>query len=347
MQKFFSSLFLPSGFLLLAAMAFQRWGASREMLSALIRIYPYAVLGVGAFLGWRFHRIWFTFAILAIFLPNWLFLPDVAKHVGPGHVRLLFHATALLLPLNLGILSFASVREKGPTASRIRLGVGLILFQLLVFAICLYQPARRNSFVEHLLAGGGFVEWTPIARLGLLAFGLVFLLFAIRFVRHPSPIDSGFLWALIAIFLALHLKKIGDISSFYLSTAGLILIISLIETSYSLAYHDELTGLPGRRALNEALHRLGDNYTVAMVDVDHFKKFNDQHGHGVGDQVLRMVAANLERLMGGAKAFRYGGEEFLLLFPGKSVSNAIPSLEALRKAIAASDFTLRGKGRPR
>ena len=347
MQKFFSSLFLPSGFLLLAAVAFQQWGASREMLSALVHIYPYAVLGVGTFLGWRFHRIWFAFAILAIFLPNWLFLPDVAKHVGPGNVRLLFHATALLLPLNLGILSFASVREKGPMASRIQLGVGLILFQLLVFAICLYQPARRNSFLEHLLAGGGFVEWTPIARLGLLAFGLAFLLLAIRFVRHPSPIDSGFLWALIAIFLALHLKKIGDISSFYLSTAGLILIISLIETSYSLAYHDELTGLPGRRALNEALHRLGDSYTVAMVDVDHFKKFNDQYGHVVGDQVLRMVAANLERLVSGAKAFRYGGEEFLLLFPGKSVSNAIPSLEALRKAIATSDFTLRGKGRPR
>jgi diguanylate cyclase (GGDEF)-like protein len=50
--------------------------------------------------------------------------------------------------------------------------------------------------------------------------------------------------------------------------------------------------------------------------------------------------------VGGAKAFRYGGEEFLLLFPGKSVSNAIPSLDALRKAIAASDFTLRGKDRP-
>ena len=347
MQKFFSSLFLPSGFLLLAAAAFQQWGASREMLSALVRIYPYAVLGVGVFLGWRFHRSWFAFAILAIFLSDWFLLHGAAGQLGPGHAPLLFHATALLLPLNLGMLSFASVREEGPTPSRIRFGVGLILFQLLVFAVCHYQRARHGSLLEVCLTGGGFFEWTPIARLGLLAFGLVFLLFAIRFVRHPSPINSGFLWALIAIFLALHGKRVGSISSFYLSTAGLILIISLIETSYSLAYHDELTGLPGRRALNEAVHRLGESYTVAMVDVDHFKRFNDQHGHAVGDQVLRMVAANLERIVGGAKAFRYGGEEFVLLFPGKSVSNAIPSLEALRKAIAASEFSLRGKDRPR
>ena len=348
MQKLFSSLFLPSGFLLLAAVAFQQWGAKPQSFASLMHIYPFAVLGVGAFLGWRFHRSWFAFAILAIFLSDCFLLHGATKqHVGSGIARLFFHATALLLPLNLGILSFASVPEKGPKSSRLQLGVGLILFQLLVFAICHNEPDRYNSFLEHILTGRGFVAWTPIARLGLLAFGLVFLLLLIRFVRHPTPIDSGFLWALIAIFLALHLKKIGEISSFYLSTAGLILIISLIETSYSLAYHDELTGLPGRRALNEALLRLGDSYTVAMVDVDHFKKFNDQHGHAVGDQVLRMVAANLERIVGGAKTFRYGGEEFVLLFPGKSVSNAIPSLEALRKTIAASDFTLRGRDRPR
>ena len=62
-----------------------------------------------------------------------------------------------------------------------------------------------------------------------------------------------------------------------------------------MAYHDELTGLPGRRALNEALLRVGSRYAVAMVDVDHFKHFNDAYGHEVGDQVLRMVAAQLDR----------------------------------------------------
>ena len=60
--------------------------------------------------------------------------------------------------------------------------------------------------------------------------------------------------------------------------------------AYQMAFRDELTGLPGRRALNERMQRLGRNYVLAMSDVDHFKRFNDTHGHDVGDQVLRLVA---------------------------------------------------------
>ncbi len=350
MRKFLTYLLLPSGLLLLAAVAFLKWGAKPQSLAALTLIYPYAVLGVGAFLAWRFRQSWLAFSVLAIVLSERALLHGATGRAGSAHAPLLFPAVALLLPLILGILSFESARERGPAAPRIPLGLSLVLFQALILAMChsqAHRAARQGSLLERILTGGGFVEWTPIARLSLVAFGLVFLFFAIRFARHPGPIDSGFLWSLIAVFLALNAKKVGPISSFYLSTAGLILIVCFIENSYSLAYHDELTGLPARRALNEALLRLRDKYTVAMIDVDHFKRFNDQYGHEVGDQVLRMVGTNLERILSGARAFRYGGEEFAVLFPGRSLSNAIPSLEALRKTIAASDFTLRGKDRPR
>ena len=82
-----------------------------------------------------------------------------------------------------------------------------------------------------------------------------------------------------------------------------------------MAFRDELTGLPGRRALNEKLQRMGRVYTLAMADVDHFKAFNDTHGRR-GDQVLRMVAAQLRRVSGGGHAYRYGGE-FTLVFPAR------------------------------
>jgi diguanylate cyclase (GGDEF)-like protein len=114
-----------------------------------------------------------------------------------------------------------------------------------------------------------------------------------------------------------------------------------------MAYRDELTGLPARRALNDALLRVGGTYTVAMVDVDHFKKFNDTHGHDVGDQVLRMVAGRLARVPGGGRAFRYGGEEFAVLFPGKTVEESAPHLETLRAAVASATFTKRGLDRPK
>ena len=109
-----------------------------------------------------------------------------------------------------------------------------------------------------------------------------------------------------------------------LATAGLILISSIIENSLFLAYHDELTSLPARRAFNDALLRLEAPYTVAVVDIDHFKKFNDTYGHETGDQVLRLVAAKLAGVTGGGRAYRVGGEEFSILFPGNQPKTPCP-----------------------
>lgn len=81
-----------------------------------------------------------------------------------------------------------------------------------------------------------------------------------------------------------------------------------------------------------------------MADVDHFKAFNDTHGHDVGDQVLRMVAAQLRRVSGGGYAYRYGGEEFTLVFPGKTAVEAMPYLETVRQAIEAYQMRLREAG---
>jgi GGDEF domain-containing protein len=113
-----------------------------------------------------------------------------------------------------------------------------------------------------------------------------------------------------------------------------------------MAFCDDLTGLPSRRALNEDLRGMGRRYALAMVDVDHFKKFNDTHGHDVGDQVLRMVAFRILKVAGGGRAYRYGGEEFTIIFPGKDSKDALTHLEALRKEIADYRMTLRGPDRP-
>lgn len=92
---------------------------------------------------------------------------------------------------------------------------------------------------------------------------------------------------------------------------------------------------------------LGGKYTIAMLDIDFFKKFNDTYGHKVSDQVIRFIALIIKNVSGGGKAFRYGGEEFTVIFPGKGLEEAVPHLEDLREAIARRAFTLRGKDRPR
>src|SRR5437660_11210609 len=108
-----------------------------------------------------------------------------------------------------------------------------------------------------------------------------------------------------------------------------------------MAYHDELTQLPSRRALNEALLKMDDTYTIAMVDIDHFKQFNDKYGHDTGDQVLRLVASKLARVSGGGEAYRCGGEEFAIIFPEKTTAGVLGHLEKLRATVETSLLQVR------
>jgi len=91
--------------------------------------------------------------------------------------------------------------------------------------------------------------------------------------------------------------------------------------------------------------RLKHPYSIAVVDIDHFKRFNDTYGHDTGDQVLRLVAASLGNVSGGGQAYRCGGEEFNILFAGKTTAEVSPHLEQLREKIEKSEFHLRGDDR--
>lgn len=179
------------------------------------------------------------------------------------------------------------------------------------------------------------------ALVALLATGLTLTLLLLRYGR---PQQAGQWLGFVCMAWALLRGASHPIELALMSAASLTaLCISLAHEGFHMAFRDELTGLPGRRALNERLQRMGRTYTLAMADVDHFKAFNDTHGHDVGDQVLRMVASQLRRVPGGGHAYRYGGEEFTLVFPGKTVAEAMPHLETVRRAIEAYQMRLRDK----
>jgi len=129
--------------------------------------------------------------------------------------------------------------------------------------------------------------------------------------------------------------------SLTLTLVTLYYLLVIVIDAYFLAYRDDLTSLPSRRALNQLALSLGRKYTVAMLDIDHFKKFNDTYGHDIGDQVLKLVAAKIGNVSGGGKAFRYGGEEFTIVFPRKTLEQALPELEAVREAIQDYDIVIR------
>jgi len=160
-------------------------------------------------------------------------------------------------------------------------------------------------------------------------------------------LESSFFALLSGAGLALYFFPDMARVEFIFFMALLVVLVLIIRNSFYLAYRDELTGLAGRRSLREQINKLGNLYSIAMIDVDFFKKFNDRYGHDVGDQVLKMVAEKIARAGNSSKAYRYGGEEFTLVFPGKSVKDVLPCLESLRNSIADETFTIRGKGRSR
>ena len=125
-----------------------------------------------------------------------------------------------------------------------------------------------------------------------------------------------------------------------------------LEHARREALTDSLTGLSNRKAFDEKLLEMtreskesGNVFTLLMVDIDHFKSFNDNFGHQVGDQVLRLVARTLrDGLKGYDFAARYGGEEFAILLPDTEMPAGLAVGNSLRKAIAMKDVVNRNTG---
>lgn len=127
--------------------------------------------------------------------------------------------------------------------------------------------------------------------------------------------------------------------------AALVILLTLAFQMLHLAYIDELTQLPQRRALLSHLNRLGRKSAVCMLDVDHFKKFNDTYGHDVGDQVLKLLGSILGSIKG-LTAYRYGGEEFTLVFSHNNPDVLKEKLEEVRLAVAEYPLVIRKPDRP-
>ena len=339
--KLGARLALPEAPLLLGTILLVHLPSLHGLLVSFGKFYPIAAFALGLFLSLRYQRARLLFCLVIVALAAWG--PLAAKLDAR---QMIFDAAALLVPLNLLVLAILPDRGFFTPAGWRKWAV--ILGELLVVAIVAKTgPAAGDAFFRASLLAPGIVRFIGLPAPAVLAFVLAFAMLAVLTIREPDGPGRGALWGLVACGIALTMEKPGVGATVAFSTAAVALSVAIIETSYHQVYHDALTGLPGRRALDEALLRLGEQYVVAMVDVDHFKKFNDTFGHDVGDEVLRMVAARLAAVEGGGKAYRYGGEEFSILFPGITAAEATRALETVREAVADSEFTVRKRLRPR
>jgi diguanylate cyclase len=165
--------------------------------------------------------------------------------------------------------------------------------------------------------------------LGLLAPNNVF--------NHPAAMRAPATWALIHGGFVLA-ASVAYLVNWRLSERQAVEISRLVSRLEGLARTDPLTGVPNRRVWEEELpreldraRRMGTGLCVAMIDLDHFKSYNDQFGHQAGDLVLKEAASAWRTQMRSTDLLaRYGGEEFVLLLPACALDDAVRIVERLR-----------------
>ncbi len=310
----------------------------------LMAYLPFLIFFIGLVLSLRFNksRIFYPLILLTISLFILEHTQVIIKPELPFQ-ELLQVLLGVIIPLNIFV--FSLLKERGFLSLWGIIKFAVIGAQLYTAVWILNNPAQ----IAYQLIFGELISFSPYSVLpqGVLLISTSTLVaLIIKGCFFPSYSDVGLIFTMASTAIPLHLRSETGLLIFF-AAAGLILIMTIIQDSYRMSYIDELTSLPGRRALQEELLKLSGSYTIAMVDIDFFKKFNDKHGHDVGDEVLRMVASCLTGVTGGGKAFRYGGEEFTILFPAKEIAAAIPHLDSLRETVAKRAFVVRGKDRPK
>ncbi len=310
---------------------------------SLLNYALYIVVAIGIFISLWLNRIQPFLVLMSIGLLNVL----LSYFSVPSEMNLaaavLFPVLSFLLPLNL--LLWILLPEKGVCNKRFDVAV-LSVFVIQAIAIYWLMTDLSLKWIEPLSMR--IVEGSQVLQLPF-AGGLMFLLagfvlsFKLRYQRFKVLYHAVVVVLLLMAYGLNEFFQPGVLAWFSLISAAII-ILSVIFDSHHIAYTDELTGILGRRALYEAFLGLGRKYSIAMVDIDHFKNFNDTYGHDVGDEVLRVVASILDTVSGG-KAYRYGGEEFALVFSGKTTAEVLPELERLRAEIAGEslEFVVKGK----
>lgn len=314
---------------------------SYKSLSVIFVTLPYILAFFAIVLSVWFQHSRAFYAICLL-----LFTMSVITSDGRLNHKALINGISIVIPIVFIML--AVTEEKGITSKHglIKGAVVAALTLIVVIDSGTENPVFLNLKQSDLIIRhSGNVESIP--NLSFFLFIICLCVLLTRFLLLSSMMDAAFTGATLGCFIILHFTRYRDVSAIFYSAVFLIFVTALFEASYSLAFHDTLTGVLSRRAMEQEMLRLGGKYTIAMVDIDHFKKVNDKYGHQVGDDVLRMVAAMMKKSISGGKTFRYGGEEFAVVFPRKTKADVVEIMDSLRISIENRPLIIRGPNRPK
>lgn len=302
-------------------------------------ILPYIVLSIVLILSQPFNQGRVGMIAISMAIAYWIIQERLQVPLSQGTTRIEFTLIAFLLPISMMATFIFPERRIFSKYGAGYVGILLFMFFWCWIIISHFAETDMNHIWEtYLLA---IPEISPLPILIVLYSIVMCGLSAIFVLTRSNSTDLASYTCLLYSSLTFALFSVDFISSTMFSIAGLLLLYYIISASHELAFIDQLTSIPGRRALESEMKHLGRRYTIAMLDVDHFKKFNDTYGHDTGDDVLKLVASIMAETGGNAKVYRYGGEEFTVLFKGKTAEQSLEYLEELREDIANYDLIIR------
>ena len=300
---------------------------------------PYILLSVAVLLCHTFRQGRMAMVSLTMLVAYFIIQVRLQTPLNTGTTLLELSLLAALVPITC-LLVYA-FPDNGVNSK------SMFLYALVVVLFMVWA----QLIVSHFHAGG-FESWSEgilftVRDFSKLPFILVLYslcllgLTSILVLVYNRSIDVVVYSAILLSSSTFIFFDIQYISSTMFSLSGILIIVYVMSASHDMAFNDQLTNIPGRHALEVDMKHLGRKYSMAMVDIDHFKKFNDTYGHDIGDDVLKLVARILRETTGGAKAYRYGGEEFTIIFKGKNTEQVKEHLQVLISEIQNYDMIIR------
>ncbi|RTZ17323.1 GGDEF domain-containing protein [Vibrio aquaticus] len=303
--------------------------------------FPYILFCSAIMLSHAFKQSRIAMVASALMLCYWVIQERLQSPLSSGTTILELSLLAALLPIALLLVySYKDSKLFTRSFASYLVTLSLLAFWCYLILMHFYDGGFDNINDTFLFVVPTISKLPLILVVYLTAMVLIFSMCVLNMNRNVDVVIYSATLLTSITFVFFH---VSFISSTMFSLAGILLLVYLLSASYELAFTDSLTEIPGRLALESDLKNLGRTYTIAMLDIDHFKAFNDTYGHDTGDDVLKLVASKMTLVGGRAKVYRYGGEEFTVLFKGKLADDAKDHLELLRASIESYDMVLRNQ----
>lgn len=309
--------------------------------------FPYFCLLLASFLGinLKVRRVFYVSSLLFISYFVLLKVPDgLFLDYGVGKIRAR-QILALAFPIGL-MVPYLFNHAKLISLNTLLMFVTSIAPFFIYFQIFRLWPETFNSIVD---LGSNLFPFVKVPLLSIGAFIPLVWILSSKTQQKTTVFNMATVLSFIPFWTSIQIGFIAGDSKdllvintlFSYCVISFLILHSIYKLYWESVYFDPLTKIPNRRAMIDKFNDLGvSGYSIAVVDVDKFKNFNDTYGHDEGDNALKLVASILNRTSG-QRAYRFGGEEFVLIFDHMNEQTLEEDLNAIREAVANHPFFIR------